>query len=105
MAVSTILMIFLGADFAPAVVFIALFAFAFGCIQVGWPTWLTKAAGNEAESAGSLLVAFTQIALTVGAGAGGLIYDKLGISVALGLGALFLLFALLSAIFTLKPSR
>jgi predicted MFS family arabinose efflux permease len=105
MALSTLFMIFLGADFAFAVVFIAVFAFAFGSIQVGWPTWLTKAAGNESESAGSLLVAFTQIALTVGAGAGGLIYDNMGISVALGLGSVFLLLALLSAILTLKPLR
>jgi predicted MFS family arabinose efflux permease len=59
----------------------------------------------ESESAGSLLVAFKQIVLTVGAGAGDLIYDRLGISVALGLGSLFLLLALLSAILTLKQVR
>ena len=105
MAASTLLIILLGGNFVPAVIFIALFAFAFGSIQVGWPTWLTKAVGSEVESAGSLLVAFTQIALTLGAGAGGLIYDRFGIGAALGLGSLFLLFALLSAIVTLKPHR
>jgi predicted MFS family arabinose efflux permease len=82
-----------------------LFSFSIGSIQVGWPTWLTNAAGDQVESAGSLLVAFTQIALTVGAGAGGLIYDKLGINVALGLGALVLLFAMFSAIAALKRVR
>jgi predicted MFS family arabinose efflux permease len=102
MASAILLVVFFGSHFVTATIFMTLFAFAFGSIQVGWPTWLTNAAGDQVESAGSLLVAFTQIALTVGAGAGGLIYDKLGINVALGLGALVLLFAMFSAIAALK---
>lgn len=104
MGLSIVSMIFFGGDVTLAYVFIALFAFAFGSIQVGWPTWLTKAAGQETESAGSLMVAFTQVALTLGAGAGGLIYDKLGINVALALGALVMLLALISGVSALKQS-
>jgi len=105
MGLSIVLMIFLGADSTFAYIVISLFGFAFGSIQVGWPTWLTKASGEEAESAGSLLVAFTQIALTVGAGVGGLIYDSLGIYVALGLGSAILLLALILAGIALKEQR
>ncbi|KUJ50023.1 MFS transporter [Chryseobacterium sp. JAH] len=104
MAVSILFVILLGAELKFAILFIALFAFSFGSVQVGWPTWLTQSAKDQAETAGSLLVAFTQIALTVGAGVGGLIFDKLGINVALGLGSVVLILAVALAIPALKKN-
>lgn len=70
----------------PAV--IAVWGFAFGSVQVGWPTWITLAVPDEAESGGSVLVATTQLAITIGAGMGGLVFDHVGIEGTFGLGSL-----------------
>jgi predicted MFS family arabinose efflux permease len=102
MGVLTILLVFLGSDLIFASLLIALWGFAFGSVQVGWPTWVTKAVSDEAESAGSLIVAFTQIAITLGAGIGGLVYDRGGINITFELGGLILFIAALVALSALK---
>ncbi len=66
---------------------IGVWRFAFGSVQVGWPTWITLVP-DEAESADSVLVATTQLAITLGAGLGGLVFDHVGIEGAFGLGSL-----------------
>ncbi len=60
---------------------VALWGCAFGTIPVGWSTWLTRTVSDEAESGGGLLVAAIQIAVTLGAAVGGIIYDGSGVSV------------------------
>ncbi|TWI62521.1 putative MFS family arabinose efflux permease [Pseudoduganella lurida] len=64
----------------PAVVslFIAVWGFAFGTVPVGWSTWLTQTVPDEAESAGGILVAAIQIAITAGAALGGVLFDHGG---------------------------
>jgi predicted MFS family arabinose efflux permease len=61
-----------------ASVLVALWGMAFGGVQVGWPTWLTRTVPDEAESAGGLQVATVQLAITTGAGVGGLFFDLTG---------------------------
>lgn len=102
MGIFTLLLVFFGDDLLFTSLLIALWGFAFGCVQVGWPTWVTKAVSDEAESAGSLIVAFTQIAITLGAGVGGLVYDQGGINITFELGGVILFIAALVALFALK---
>jgi predicted MFS family arabinose efflux permease len=45
---------------------------------VGWWTWLSKALPDDAEAGGGLMVAVIQLAIALGATAGGLIYDMSG---------------------------
>ena len=45
---------------------------------VGWWTWLSKVLPNDAEAGGGLMVAVIQLAIAVGATAGGFIYDTSG---------------------------
>ena len=45
---------------------------------VGWGTWLSRVMPNDAEAGGGLLVAVIQLAITAGAGTGGLLYDAVG---------------------------
>lgn len=45
---------------------------------VGWFTWLSKTLPNDAEAGGGLMVAVIQLAITLGATAGGLLYDGIG---------------------------
>jgi predicted MFS family arabinose efflux permease len=88
MSMVTALLIFMGGNMILASLFIAVWGFAFGSVQVGWPTWITLAVPDEAESGGSVLVATTQLAITLGAGLGGLVFDHVGIEGTFGLGSL-----------------
>lgn len=97
MSIVTMLLVFLGSDMILAALFIALWGLAFGIVQVGWPTWITLAVPDQAESGGSILVATTQLAITLGAGLGGFVFDRMGIEGTFGLGSLVWLFAALAA--------
>lgn len=59
-------------------VLVALWGMAFGAVPVGWSTWLTRTLPDEAESGGGLLVASIQLAITIGAAAGGVIFNITG---------------------------
>ena len=59
---------------------IGMWGLAFGVIQVGWPTWLTRTIADEAEIAGGIQVAVIQLAITTGAGIGGWVVDRTGVS-------------------------
>jgi len=59
---------------------VALWGATFGAVQVGWPTWLTRTIPDEAESGGSIQVAVIQLAITTGAGIGGLFFDFTGVT-------------------------
>jgi predicted MFS family arabinose efflux permease len=45
---------------------------------VAWWTWVARRFPNDAEAAGGLLVAVVQLAITVGAAGGGLLFDAAG---------------------------
>lgn len=70
---------------------VAMWGFAFGLVPVGWSTWLATTVPDEAESAGGLLGASIQLAISAGAAGGGLVFDLNGASgVFLGSGVLLL---------------
>jgi DHA1 family purine ribonucleoside efflux pump-like MFS transporter len=57
---------------------VSLWGFAFGAFPVGFQTWIVRAAPDQAEAAGGLLVAAFQIAIATGAIGGGLLVDHVG---------------------------
>lgn len=57
---------------------VTLWGFAFGAIPVGFQTWIVRAAPDQAEGAGGLLVAAFQIAIASGAIGGGILVDRIG---------------------------
>lgn len=63
-----------------ASILIVLWGMAFGAVQVGWPTWLTRTLPNDAETGGGVQVAAIQLAITTGAGIGGLFFDLTGVT-------------------------
>nr|WP_233195206.1 MFS transporter [Acidovorax sp. 62] len=67
-----------GHSAAITAVAITLWGFAFGAFPVGFQTWMVRAAPDQAEGAGGLLVAAFQIAIASGAIFGGLMVDHLG---------------------------
>jgi DHA1 family purine ribonucleoside efflux pump-like MFS transporter len=67
-----------GQSAAVTAVAVALWGFAFGAFPVGFQTWIVRAAPDQAEGAGGLLVAAFQVAIASGAVGGGLLVDHLG---------------------------
>ncbi|WP_368563787.1 MFS transporter [Pseudoxanthomonas sp. UTMC 1351] len=57
---------------------IILWGFAFGAFPVGFQIWIARAAPDQAEGAGGLLVAAFQVAIATGAIGGGLLVDNIG---------------------------
>ena len=87
-----------GTSVPVAVAAIAAWGFAFGAFPIGFQTWIVRAAPDQAEGAGGLLVAAFQIAIASGAVGGGILVDRVGApggpvfaTVALTLGALLVL--------------
>lgn len=57
---------------------VAVWGFAFSMLPVGFQTWTVRAAPDEAEGAGGLLVATFQISIASGAILGGVFVDNFG---------------------------
>jgi predicted MFS family arabinose efflux permease len=57
---------------------VAIWGMALGVIQLGWTAWLTKTVPDEVESAGGIQIATIQLAITIGAAAGGFFFDITG---------------------------
>ncbi len=83
----------------PAVVAILLLGWGFfgTAAPVGWGTWLSRALRDDAEAGGGLQVAVIQLAITLGAAVGGLLFDTLGWWSSFALGAILLLGSSLAA--------
>src|SRR5215218_9945219 len=47
---------------------------------VAWWTWLSRALPDDAEAGGGLMVAVIQLAIAIGATAGGVVFDSSGAS-------------------------
>ena len=71
---------------------------------VAWWTWLAKALPDDAEAGGGLIVAIIQLAITLGATLGGLLFDSHGYSATFSASALLLLTAALLAFITYRIS-
>jgi DHA1 family purine ribonucleoside efflux pump-like MFS transporter len=87
-----------GTSVSVTIAAIAAWGFAFGAFPIGFQTWIVRAAPDQAEGAGGLLVAAFQIAIASGAVGGGILVDRVGApggpvfaTVALTLGALLVL--------------
>ncbi|MBB3242166.1 putative MFS family arabinose efflux permease [Pseudomonas sp. Tn43] len=69
------------------------------CAPVGWFTWLSRTLPRDAETGGGLMVAVIQLAITLGATLGGLLYDAMGYQATFIASGVFLLIAAALALF------
>jgi predicted MFS family arabinose efflux permease len=60
---------------------------------VGWGTWLSRTLPDDAEAGGGLMVATIQLAITLGASAGGIAFDTSGHEATFALSAIVLVLA------------
>jgi predicted MFS family arabinose efflux permease len=67
---------------------------------VAWNTWLTRSLPHEIEAGGGLMVAIIQFAITLGATAGGLLFDWQGYQATFILSAIILVIGALFSSFT-----
>ncbi|MBS3666657.1 MFS transporter [Vreelandella boliviensis] len=74
----TITLLFAGSLASVTAISIALWGFAFGAFPIGFQTWIVRAAPDQVEAAGGLIVAAFQVAIASGAIGGGILVDYLG---------------------------
>ena len=72
---------------------------------VGWGTWLSRTLPDDAEAGGGLMVATIQLAITLGASAGGLLLDRSGYGSTFGASAAMLGASALLAFLTWRLGR
>jgi len=72
---------------------------------VGWWTWMSKVLPDEAEAGGGLMVAVIQLAITLGASVGGLLFDGSGYRATFGASAAILGASALIALVASKSGR
>jgi predicted MFS family arabinose efflux permease len=78
MAVLAIGLVSAGTLALPTAALLALWGFIGTAVPVAWWTWLSRTLPDDAEAGGGLMVAVAQLAITLGAGGGGLLFDALG---------------------------
>ncbi len=89
-AIAAMLIAFGSAKIAVAALLIA-WGFFGTAAPVGWGTWLSRVLHDDAEAGGGLQVAVIQFAITVGAAAGGFLFDWSGWWSSFALAAILLL--------------
>ena len=62
----------------PTAILLMLWGFAGTALPVAWWTWLARRLPKDAEAGGGLMVAVVQLAITLGAAGGGLLFDTAG---------------------------
>ena len=72
---------------------------------VGWWTWLARTLPRDAEAGGGLMVAVVQLAITLGATVGGLLYDMSGYTSTFGMSAFLLVLATAAAGMTARAGQ
>lgn len=78
MAAVAVALVVFGESTAATAVLLAVWGFAGTAAPVGWWTWLARIVPEDAEAGGGLMVAVVQLAITLGATVGGVVYDTAG---------------------------
>lgn len=72
---------------------VLLWGIAYGAVPVAWSLWLTRMVPDQRETASGIFVAAVQIAIAIGAGAGGLVFDHIGGTAVYAVGGAFVILA------------
>jgi predicted MFS family arabinose efflux permease len=79
-----------GSAALPTGILLAIWGLIGTAVPVAWWTWLSRTLPEDAEAGGGLMVAVVQLAITLGAAGGGLLFDTFGYEAAFLVGALLL---------------
>lgn len=93
----------------PSPASVAILLMAWGLIgtaaPVAWWTWVSRVLPNEAEAGGGLMVAVVQLAITLGAALGGMLFDRWGYQATFLASSVFLTSSALIAVRASRKSR
>lgn len=78
MAAIALSLVAAGAMAIPTAALLALWGLVGTAVPVAWWTWMSRTLPDDAEAGGGLMVAVIQIAITLGAAGGGLLFDLAG---------------------------
>lgn len=78
MAIVALAVVAVGSWLVPTALLLGIWGLIATCAPVGWFTWLARTLPEDAEGGGGLMVAVIQLAITLGATLGGLLYDGVG---------------------------
>jgi predicted MFS family arabinose efflux permease len=78
MAATALALIAFGSSVAATGLLLAAWGLVGTSAPVGWWTWLAQTLPRDAEAGGGLMVAVVQLAIMLGATAGGLLFDASG---------------------------
>ena len=102
MALVATSLIFFGHQIWIVALLMAVWGFIGTSAPVAWNTWLTRTLPNDTELGGGLMVAIIQLAITLGATLGGVLFDAQGYQSTFIFSALILV---LSAVFSILTWR
>ncbi len=78
MAATAVALTVVGTSVVAVGILLAVWGFAGTSAPVAWWTWLARTVPDEAEAGGGLMVAIVQLAITLGATMGGIVFDAAG---------------------------
>jgi predicted MFS family arabinose efflux permease len=78
MAAIALLLIAFGSSSVVTAILLIAWGFFGTAAPVGWGTWLSRTMPDDAEAGGGLQVAAIQLAITMGASLGGVLFDSTG---------------------------
>jgi predicted MFS family arabinose efflux permease len=78
MAAIALALIAVGSMPLPTAALLALWGLTGTAIPVAWWTWLSRTLPDDAEAGGGLMVSVIQLAITLGAAGGGVLFDAVG---------------------------
>src|SRR3954447_25996189 len=90
LAAIALALIAVGSSTVATGVLLALWCFIATAAPVAWWSWLSRTLPDDAEAGGGLMVAAIQLAITLGASAGGLLFDGSGYQATFALSAALL---------------
>lgn len=93
MALIAVALVLFGASVGITTVLLAAWGLIATAAPVGWWTWLARTLPQDADAGGGLMVAVVQLAITLGATLGGLLFDASGYQATFALGACLLVAA------------
>jgi predicted MFS family arabinose efflux permease len=105
MAVIALALIVFGASSIAVGILLAGWGLIGTAAPVGWGTWMTKVLPDDAEAGGGLMVAVIQLAIALGATAGGFIYDMRGYQSTFVFSAVVLCTSALAAVVGWRAGR
>lgn len=106
MAVISLALVSFGSSVALTTVLLGVWGLVATAAPVGWWTWLARTLPNDAEAGGGLMVAIVQLAITLGATVGGVVFDQRGYQATFELSAaLLVVAAVLAALAARATSR